>query len=64
MTVHSTNHLLGRPGVDVLAGKTGFIHAAGRSLRLSEKKSLRLLEELCVDLPATVEALLPQNTIA
>jgi D-alanyl-D-alanine endopeptidase (penicillin-binding protein 7) len=32
VTVHSTNHLLGRPGVDVLAGKTGFIHAAGYCL--------------------------------
>jgi len=32
VTVHSTNHLLGKPGVDVLAGKTGFIHAAGYCL--------------------------------
>jgi D-alanyl-D-alanine endopeptidase (penicillin-binding protein 7) len=32
ITVHSTNHLLGRPGVDVLAGKTGFIRAAGYCL--------------------------------
>ena len=32
ITVHSTNHLLGKPGVDVLAGKTGFIRAAGYCL--------------------------------
>ncbi len=32
VTVHSTNHLLGRPGVDVLAGKTGFIQKAGYCL--------------------------------
>jgi len=32
ITVHSTNHLLGRPGVDVLAGKTGFISKAGYCL--------------------------------
>src|SRR5205085_10922704 len=32
VTVHSTNHLLGRPGVDVLAGKTGFITKAGYCL--------------------------------
>jgi len=32
VTVHSTNHLLGKPGVDVLAGKTGFIRAAGYCL--------------------------------
>jgi D-alanyl-D-alanine endopeptidase (penicillin-binding protein 7) len=29
VTFHSTNHLLGRADVDVLAGKTGFITAAG-----------------------------------
>ena len=32
VTVHSTNHLLGKPGVDVLAGKTGFISKAGYCL--------------------------------
>src|SRR5258705_11814575 len=32
ITVHSTNHLLGKPGVDVLAGKTGFISKAGYCL--------------------------------
>jgi D-alanyl-D-alanine endopeptidase (penicillin-binding protein 7) len=32
ITVHSTNHLLGKPGVDVLAGKTGFIRSAGYCL--------------------------------
>jgi serine-type D-Ala-D-Ala endopeptidase (penicillin-binding protein 7) len=32
VTVHSTNHLLGKPGVDVLAGKTGFIRSAGYCL--------------------------------
>ena len=32
ITVHSTNHLLGREGVDVLAGKTGFISKAGYCL--------------------------------
>jgi D-alanyl-D-alanine endopeptidase (penicillin-binding protein 7) len=32
VTIHSTNHLLGRPGVDVLAGKTGFISKAGYCL--------------------------------
>ena len=32
ITIHSTNHLLGRPGVDVLAGKTGFISKAGYCL--------------------------------
>jgi D-alanyl-D-alanine endopeptidase (penicillin-binding protein 7) len=30
--IHSTNHLLGRPDVDVLAGKTGFISKAGYCL--------------------------------
>ena len=29
---HSTNHLLGRPGVDVRAAKTGFISKAGYCL--------------------------------
>jgi len=29
---HSTNHLLGRPNVDVLAGKTGFISKSGYCL--------------------------------
>jgi D-alanyl-D-alanine endopeptidase (penicillin-binding protein 7) len=32
ITFHSTNHLLGRVDVDVLAGKTGFITAAGYCL--------------------------------
>jgi len=32
ITFHSTNHLLGRTDVDVLAGKTGFISAAGYCL--------------------------------
>ena len=32
ITFHSTNHLLGRPDVDVLAGKTGFITKAGYCL--------------------------------
>ncbi len=32
VTFHSTNHLLGRPDVDVLAGKTGFISKAGYCL--------------------------------
>ena len=32
ITFHSTNHLLGRPDVDVLAGKTGFISKAGYCL--------------------------------
>jgi serine-type D-Ala-D-Ala endopeptidase (penicillin-binding protein 7) len=32
ITFRSTNHLLGRPDVDVLAGKTGFITAAGYCL--------------------------------
>ena len=32
VTVRSTNHLLGREGVDVLAGKTGFISKAGYCL--------------------------------
>jgi D-alanyl-D-alanine endopeptidase (penicillin-binding protein 7) len=32
ITVHSTNHLLGREGVDVRAGKTGFITKAGYCL--------------------------------
>jgi len=32
ITVRSTNHLLGREGVDVLAGKTGFISKAGYCL--------------------------------
>jgi D-alanyl-D-alanine endopeptidase (penicillin-binding protein 7) len=32
VTFHSTNHLLGRSDVDVLAGKTGFITAAGYCL--------------------------------
>lgn len=32
ITFHSTNHLLGRPGVDVRAGKTGFITKAGYCL--------------------------------
>src|SRR5437667_6020632 len=32
VTFHSTNHLLGRENVDVLAGKTGFISKAGYCL--------------------------------
>ena len=32
ITFHSTNHLLGRSGVDVRAGKTGFISKAGYCL--------------------------------
>ena len=32
ITFHSTNHLLGRDGVDVRAGKTGFISKAGYCL--------------------------------
>ena len=32
ITFHSTNHLLGRPDVDVRAGKTGFIAKAGYCL--------------------------------
>ena len=32
ITFHSTNHLLGRPNVDVRAGKTGFITKAGYCL--------------------------------
>jgi len=32
VTFHSTNHLLGRPNVDVRAGKTGFISKAGYCL--------------------------------
>jgi D-alanyl-D-alanine endopeptidase (penicillin-binding protein 7) len=32
ITFHSTNHLLGRENVDVLAGKTGFISKAGYCL--------------------------------
>ena len=32
VTFHSTNHLLGRPNVDVRAGKTGFISRAGYCL--------------------------------
>jgi len=32
VTFRSTNHLLGRPGVDVRAGKTGFISKAGYCL--------------------------------
>ena len=32
ITFRSTNHLLGRPGVDVRAGKTGFISKAGYCL--------------------------------
>jgi D-alanyl-D-alanine carboxypeptidase len=32
LTLHSTNHLLGRPDLDVRAGKTGFISKAGYGL--------------------------------
>ena len=32
ITFHSTNHLLGRENVDVLAGKTGFISKSGYCL--------------------------------
>ena len=32
ISIHSTNHLLGRENVDVLAGKTGFINKAGYCL--------------------------------
>lgn len=32
IAVHSTNHLLGRPDVEVLAGKTGFISKSGYCL--------------------------------
>lgn len=39
----------------------GFIYAAARSLRLSEKDCRALLEELCAGLPATVESLIARN---
>ena len=32
VTFHSTNHLLGKPNVEVRAGKTGFISRAGYCL--------------------------------
>jgi urease accessory protein UreF len=42
----------------------GFIHAAAKSLRFSEKDCRALLEELCAPLPASVEALIAQRVAA
>ncbi len=39
----------------------GFIYAAARPLRLSETTCRQLLEKLCAELPAAVEALLAQR---
>jgi urease accessory protein UreF len=42
----------------------GFIYSAAKSLQLSEKRCHLLLQELCVDLPAPVEALLGRRAAA
>ena len=42
----------------------GFIHAAARSLELSEKEGRTLLQELCVPLPAALELLIAQRAAA
>ncbi len=42
----------------------GFIYSAARSLQLSEKDCRGLLEELCGNLPATVEFLIAQRVAA
>lgn len=42
----------------------GFIYSAARSLQLSEKDCRNLLEELCGNLPATVESLIAQRVAA
>ncbi|MDB6063866.1 MAG: hypothetical protein JWR26_74 [Pedosphaera sp.] len=42
----------------------GFIHAASKSLSLSEKDSQALVEELCAGLPASVDALLAPTVIS
>lgn len=42
----------------------GFIHAASRSLRLSERECRALLDEVCAGLPGSVEALIAQRAAA
>jgi urease accessory protein UreF len=42
----------------------GFIYSAARSLQLSEKDCRGLLEELCGNLPASVESLIAQRAAA
>jgi urease accessory protein UreF len=42
----------------------GFIHAAGKSLHLSEKECRSLLEELCLELPEAVEGLIARRLAA
>jgi urease accessory protein UreF len=42
----------------------GFIHSAARSLQLSERDCSNLLEELCGNLPETVELLIAQRVAA
>ncbi|HEY9510806.1 MAG TPA: urease accessory UreF family protein [Verrucomicrobiae bacterium] len=42
----------------------GFIYSAARPLQLSEKDCRNLLEELCGNLPATVESLIAQRVAA
>lgn len=42
----------------------GFIYSAAKPLQLSEKDCRNLLEELCGNLPATVEALIAQRAAA
>ncbi len=42
----------------------GFIYAAARSLRLSERDCRKLFNELCAGLPAAVETLLPAQALA
>jgi urease accessory protein UreF len=42
----------------------GFIHSAARSLQLSERDCRNLLEELCGNLPETVELLIAQRVAA
>jgi urease accessory protein UreF len=42
----------------------GFIHAAARSLRLSDAEARSLFEEFCRDLPGAVEPLLAQGLVA
>jgi urease accessory protein UreF len=42
----------------------GFIHAASRPLSLTEKDSQVLLQELCVNLPASIDSLLAPTVIS
>src|SRR5258705_538393 len=42
---------------------TGFVHAAGRTLALSETFCRKLVESLCEDIPQRLEALLNKDKV-